>query len=361
MKRFMALCIVAVSSLSFVFAQNDLQPLVTIKLNKTESITLKQLKDRVATYAKQSGVADFTVEQKKEILDSMIDERLVVQAATKAGINITDSMVDQAFLQSISAQVGANVTEQQFAEIVRSQSGMSLNEYFQMQVGMDLDEYKDYFKSQLIAQQYVVSEKQAELQQNSNVTDAEIRSFFEINKASFVQNDILKLFLVVVPKGSDAAAAKKLAGELHSELKSGKVTYDELRLRMQQPTAGFQAGDMYLSKGTLAAQQLGMDYDTLLTLFTRNVGHFEDVTETQTDFQFYVIQEKYGAKLLNLDDVVQPDTTVTVYEYIRSQLSQQKQAGAFATVVAEVTESLRTSENYQMLKTDSALNALLDW
>ncbi len=361
MKRLLVLVFVALSTASLIVAQSDLQPLVTIKLHKTESITLKQLKDRVATYQMQTGLNGFTVEQKREILDSMIDEKLVVQAATKAGINVTDSMVDQAFLQSISAQVGASITEQQFASIIREQTGLSLDEYFSAQVGMNLAEYKNYFKSQLVAQQYVLAEKQAELQQNANVTDAEIRSFFEINKSSFVQNDILKLFLVVVPKGTDANAAKKLAGELHSDLKSNKTSYDALRLQMQQPNAGFQAGDMFLSKGTMAAQQLGMDYDTLLNLFTKNVGHFDDVTETQTDFQFYVIQEKYDAKLLNLDDVVQPDTTVTVYEYIRSQLSQQKQAAAFATVVAEVTDSLRTKENFQMLKTDSALNALLNW
>ncbi len=361
MKRLVGLVIVAVCTMGFVFAQNDLQPLVTIKLNKTESITLKQLKDRVETYSKQTGIQNFTVEQKKEILNSMIDEKLVVQAATQAGVNISSAMVDQAFLQSISAQVGANVTEQQFAQVVREQSGLSLDEYFEAQVGMNLREYKEYFKSQLIAQQYVLSIKQEELQQISTVTDAEIRSFFEINKSSFVQNDILKLFLVVVPKGNNPNAAKTLANSLRSDLKNNKTSYDALRLQMQQPNAGFQAGDMYLSKGTLAAQQLGIDYETLLDLFTKSVGYYDDVNETQNDFQFYVIQDKYGAKLLELDDVVQPDTTVTVYEYIRSQLAQQKQTSAFATVVSEVTTSLRTPENYQMLKTDSALNALLEW
>ncbi len=361
MKRLITVIIFTLAFMGGVFAQNDLQPLVTIKLNRTESITLKQLKDRVATYSKQTGIPTFTIEQKREILDSMIDEKLVVQAATKAGISITNAMVDQAFLQSISSQVGANVTEQQFAQIVREQSGLSLDAYFEAQVGMSLIEYKEYFKSQLIAQQYVLSIKQAELQQIATVSDAEIRSFFEINKSSFVQNDIIKLFLVVVPKGSNANAAKELANSLHRDLKNEKASFDSLRLQMQQPNAGFQAGDMYLSKGTLAAQQLGIDYNALLDLFTKNIGYFDDITETQNDFQFYVIQEKYSAKLLELDDVVQPDTTVTVYEYIRSQLSQQKQTNAFATVVADVTSSLRTPENYQMLKTDSALNALLDW
>jgi len=236
-----------------------------------------------------------------------------------------------------------------------------LDDYFEASIGMDLDGYKEYFKSQLIAQQYVLALKQSELQKNSVVTDSEIRSFFEINKASFVQNDILKLFLVIAPKGDNSTAAKNIATSLHTDLKNNTTTYDELKIKMQDPTAGFQAGDIYVSKGTLAAQQLGIDYDALLDLFTQNIGFFDDVKETATDYQFHIVQEKHDAKMLALDDVVQPDTTVTVYEYIREQLSGQKQQQAFAVAVEEVTNSLRTPENYQMLKSGVALDALLDW
>lgn len=361
MKRLLGICFVLVYSVAFVAAQSDLQPLATVKLHSTESITLKQLKERVATYAKQAGIMNFTVEQKKEILDAMIDEKLVVQAALQAGMNITDSQLNEAFLQSISGQVGYLVTEQEFAAIVKSQSGMSLDDYFEASIGMDLEEYKEYFKSQLIAQQYVLALKQSELQKTSVVTDSEIRSFFEINKASFVQNDILKLFLVIAPKGNNATAAKNIATSLHTDLKNNTTTYDELKIKMQDPTAGFQAGDIYVSKGTLAAQQLGIDYAALLDLFTQNIGFFDDVKETATDYQFHIVQEKHDAKMLALDDVVQPDTTVTVYEYIREQLSSQKQQQAFAAAVEEVTNSLRTPENYQMLKSGAALDSLLDW
>ena len=118
---------------------------------------------------------------------------------------------------------------------------------------------------------------------------------------------------------------------------------------------------MYISKGTLAAQQLGMDDAALLKLFSQNVGFISDISETPADYQFYVVQEKYGAKILALGDEVQPDTATTVYEYIKEQLGRQKEASAFAAAVEEVTKSLRTPENYQMLKTGEALNKLLDW
>ena len=149
---------------SGVFAQADLQPLATVKLNKSETITLKQLKNRVEIYGKQNGISSFTVEQKKEILDAMIDEKLVVQAATKAGMVITDTQVNQYFLQNISQQIGKDVTEAEFEEIIKQNTGKSLDEYMKNSTGMELDEYKAYLKNQLIAQQYILQQKQADIQ-----------------------------------------------------------------------------------------------------------------------------------------------------------------------------------------------------
>ena len=360
MKRVLGITVVFLTFAVALPAQSDLQPLVTVKLHKTESITLRQLKNRVGMYQKQTGMPSFSVEQKREILDAMIDEKLAVQAAQKAGLSISDSQVDKYFLESISAPVGRAVSEQEFASLVKKQSGMSLDDYFNAQVGMNLNDYKAFLKNQLIAQQYVMSLKQSSLQ-NMSVSDAEIRSFFEINKSNFVQNDILKLFLVVVPKGKNGDAAKKLASSLQTEVKSKKTTYAQLKVKGKVDNSGFQAGDMYVSKGTLAAQQLGMDYEALLKLFTQNAGYVSDINETPDDFQFYAVQEKRGAKMLSLDDEVQPDTAVTVYEYIKDQLGRQKQAEGFARAVDEVTKSLRVPENYQMLKKGDSLNKLLDW
>ena len=65
-------------------------------------------------------------------------------------------------------------------------------------------------------------------------------------------------------------------------------------------------------------------------------------------------------KLLTLSDVVQPDSVVTVYEYIRENLTAQKQTIYFSQAVQEVTESLRTPENFQMVRSGDALNKLLE-
>jgi len=361
MKKRVALFLVLGMTAAIVFAQSDLQPLATISLNKTESINLKQLKNRITTYQKQTGSKSFTVDQKKQILDAMIDEKLVVQAAKRDGVSVSTAQVDEAFIQSISQQVGQTVTEEQFAELIKKQTGKTLDVFFTEQVGMNLANYKEYLKNQLIAQQYVLSLKKEEIQNTANPTDADIRSYFEMNKTSFSQNDILKLFLVVYPKGDDAVAAEKSINDLYASLENKEITMDDMKIKSKGGKVGYKAGDMYVSKGTLAAKQLGIDYNALLSLFNNDIGFTSKINETKTDFQFYVICEKYPAKMLALSDVVQPDKTVTVYEYIRNILTQQKQQAAFQKAVEEVTTSLRTPGNFRILKTGSELETLLDW
>ncbi|MBQ0051950.1 MAG: peptidyl-prolyl cis-trans isomerase [Treponema sp.] len=359
MKR-LAICLSLLFALAgSVFAQADLQPLVVVKLNKSETITLKKLKARVETYQKQTNQASFTVDQKKDILNAMVDELLVVQAAQKAGMNLTDTQVNQYFMANLSQQVGRQVTESEFAEIVKKNTNLSLDDYMKQQVGMNVADYKAYLKNQLLAQQYVLSQKQSEIQ-NVAPTDENIRSFFEMNKASFVQSDMLKLFLVVVPKGNDPAAAKAKLQKIYDDLKAKKLTYDSIKTESAKDMS-YQGGDLLIQKSAQHAQQLGISYNDLIELFGRDNGYTSNVNETATDFQFYVVRQKYAAKMLGLSDVVQPETTVTVYDYIKQNLTQQMQSQALVKAVSDITKSLDTPSNVDRKKTGDALNKLLNW
>ena len=97
MKKILLSVLMLLATAGMAFAQADLQPLVVVKLNKNESVTVKQLKTRVKTYEKQMGQT-LSADDRKKILDTIIDEKLMLQAAAKAGVNIPDSAVDQYFL-----------------------------------------------------------------------------------------------------------------------------------------------------------------------------------------------------------------------------------------------------------------------
>ena len=348
-----------VAAAAYSFAQSDLQALTVVKYNKSESITVKQLRSRCEIYEKQMG-RKLSVDEKKTVLKSLVEEKLILQAAQKSGISIPDSAVDQYFLQGMSQQVGANVSEKDLNDLIKKAYGITLDQFLQQSVGMNTAEYKAYLKNQLIAQQYIVSQKQAEIAKVAP-TDEEIRSYYEGNKASFVWNDMAKIFMVIVPKASDPDGAKLKLNDLRNKYVGKKMTSDQIIVQSKLENSGYQAGEVLIPKTEASAMSLGMPYQNLLTLFAQNEGFVSDLQETSEDYRFVSVGKKYDAKMLSISDVVQPDTTVTVYDFIRSNLSQQKQMAFVQTAAQEITDSLYKPEYVEEKKTGAALDKLLNW
>ena len=265
----------------------------------------------------------------------------------------------------MSQMIGRNdtVTEQELNTIVRQQTKMSLDEFMKQQAGMSIAEYKEYLKAQITAQQYIQQQREAELRSVAP-TDEDIRSFYEMNKANFVWSDMLRLFLVIVPKGASPDDAKAKATEMWNTLKSAKdpsSARTQIGVRSQAEKSGFQAGEMLINKTETSAVQLGISYRVLLELFSRTPGYISDVQDNDTNYQFYSIIEKYDAKLLGLSDIVRPGTTITVYNYIKQYLGQQQQMAYLQRAANEISKSLDVSENVDRKKTGAELDKLLSW
>ena len=359
MKRF-AIALFTLLMSAAVFAQSALQGLAVVKLNKNEPITVKQIKTRVEMYEKQRG-ASLSVDDRKKVLDALIQEKLVLQAAQKAGLTLTDSVVEKMFVQQLSAQlVGRTVTQSELEQFVKQQTNLSLDEFMKQQIGMSVAEYKTYLKNQTLVQQYIFSQRENELKSVAP-TDDEIRSFYELNKSSFVWTDMMKLFLVVVPKGEDAEAARAKANDLYTKLKDKKMSVNQLTVESKKENSGFQSGEIIINKNTTSAQQLGISYTDLISLFGNEKDYLASVSEFDTHFQFYMVVKKYDAKMLGLSDVVQPDSTTTVYDYIRSTLGEQKVMQYYTVAAQEIAVGLDTEENVERKKTGDALTKLLSW
>ena len=361
MKKIIAVLSILMFTAAAVFAQSELQPIAVVKLNKNESITLKQLRTRCETYEKQIGRA-LTVEERKQVLDTLIEETLIVQAAVKAGISIPDSAVDQYFAQSMSQSLGVSVTEKDLDDLLKKQQGKSLDEVLLQQTGMNKADYKKHLKNVLLMQQYVVQKNQAEIQKVA-ATDEEIRMAYESNKSSFVWNDMVKMLLVIVPKGANPDAAKQKANDFLNKYKAKTLTAEQIAIQSQAENSGFQAGLGLFPKTEAAANGIGMTLQSLMFVFQQGEGYTSDVQESATgdDYRFISVIKKYDAKMLAIGDLVQPETTITVYDYIRSNLTQQKQQIYMSNAATTLAKELHTAENVDMKKTGAALDKLLDW
>ncbi len=360
MKKIIAVLSVLVLTTLALFAQSaDMTQIAVVKLNKNEFITLKQLKARCLISEKEVG-RNLTVDERKEVLDTLIKETLMVQAAAKAGINISDSAVDQYFIQYMSQLFGVSLTEKEMEEVFKKQYGKSLDEVLLEQTGMNKVEYKKKLKNTLMMQQYVVQKKQDEIQKVA-ATDEEIRMAYESNKSSFVWNDMVNLFMVIVPKGSNPDTAKDKATDLLNKYTAKTLSADQIAVQSQADNSGYQAGQLLLPKTEAAANGIGMSFQNFMLVFQQSEGYISDLGETSDDYRFLSIIKKYNAKMLAIGDIVQPETTVTVYDYIRSNLTQQKQQLYLNTAAQDLAKELHTSENVDMKKTGDALTKLLDW
>lgn len=359
MKKIALTLMVLLLAASSVFAQSDLQVLAIVKYNKSESITVKQLKSRCEFYEKQMR-KELTTDEKKSILDALINEKLMIQAAQKDGISIPDSAVDQYFTQVMSQSIGRNVTEKELSDYVQATEGVSLDELLKKQMGVTVAEYKTFIKNQLIIQQYVVKQNQTDLQKVAP-SDSEIRMAYESTKNSFVWNDMIKILMVVVEKGSNPDSAKLKLNDILNKFKDKKLTSQQIALQSESADSGYQAGEIIVPKNEQSAAGLNMAFESLVKLFEQKEGFVTDIQETSKDYRFIALLKKYDAKLLSISDIVQPETTVTVYDYIRSNLTQQKQMQYVQQAGQEMSKSLNTAENVEMKKTGAALDKLLNW
>lgn len=352
--------IVAAFSFLFVtgvFAQEDLQVLALVKLHKSETITVKELKTRVAMIEKQRGVKT-TAADREKVLDALIQEKLVSQAAYKEGISVSDSTVDRYFISQFTQS--PSVSERELEEELKKQTGMSMEKYVRENLGISVSEMKAYLKNQLAAQQYVIQKNQGKLQ-GISPSDSEIRAFYELNKASFVWTDMAKLFVVMVAKGKDTEKARVKANELLKSYKNKKKSASEIAVESRKEGSSFQAGEVLVNKTQSSAGELGLSYEKLLDLFKHQAGYITEVIEHPEAFIFCGVIKKYAAKMLSIDDVVQPESTMVVYEYIRNALSQRKQMEFLATAAAESAKALDTKANVDRKKTGKALEKLLSW
>ena len=361
------LAIGTIFALAGIFAASAqaslLQTLAVVKYTDTEAVTVKEVKDIVETQEKEAK-RKLTPQEREQTYETIINQKLILQAAKTAGITATSTEIDQAFLSNISQQLNLSrvYSEKELNDLVMSNQKKSFAEFVKEQTGMSIDEVKNQIiRPDLIWRRYLISQNQNDLQSIA-ATDKEIRDYYELNKTQFIRPDSLKMFLVAVPKESDPAAARvKIEGILR-DYKNGKKSIEQLRRDGQDPKAsGFGAADLFLMKVEQHAAQLGVSYERLLAIFNEDLNKPSEILETGNAWEFYVLLDKYPFKALEISDVIRPESTQTVYETIRALVTQSKQLQFLEQKRQETIKSLNTPEYVTRKKTGDDLIKLLSW
>jgi len=324
------------------FAQADLQPAAIVNLVRTEPITVRQMRTEVERLETANGRV-LTQAERLQVLDLIINERLALQAAERDRVIVTENEVNQQMQQfrgSMAQQIGRQPTDAEFAQAVREQRGL------------DVPSFREETRKQMIVQKYLMTKKGELINSIRAPTEEEITTEYNILRTQLVRPQTVRFSMIQVPYGSDAASrarARELANRLVQEIGSNPSKFDEVSARSVAPNSGYQAGDAgYLPLNPEARSVVGQNFMNIA--FSLNQGQVSGLIEGLQGFQIIKITENYEERRLELHDIFQLGTRVTVREYIGQALLAQKQQAILAQASQELVTELRAGRSFQIFE-----------
>jgi parvulin-like peptidyl-prolyl isomerase len=321
------------------FAQSDLQPAAIVRLTRSEPITVKQFKAEVDRMEKGSR-RPLNEQERRQVLDVMINEKLAIQAAERDRVTVSEGEITQQVQQLRTGMVqtlGRQPTEEEFAIAVMNETGL------------DVPSFRDQIRRQLIVQKYLMAQKKSVLESFQVPTEEEIANTYTLAKAQFVRPDTVRFSMIQVPfnDSSDKSRARELVDRLTRDIGNNPTKFDEAAIRAQAPNSGYRAGDGgYLPRNVQAQQMVGQEF--MDAAFALRQGEISRMIEGPRGFQIIKITEKYEQKNLDLDDLVQPGSRMTVRDYIGNTMLQDRQQAVIETATAELVSELRKGNSFQI-------------
>ena len=325
------------------FAQADLQTAAVVNLSRSEPVTVRQLRTEVERQ-ERSVRRTLNQQERREVLDAMINERLALQAAERDRITVSDNEVNQQINQlrgQMVQAIGRQPTDAEFATAIRNETGL------------ELPAFRDQARRQLTVQKYLMSQKQEMIENSIRVpTENEITDTYNLTRSQFVRPETVRFSMIQVPFGENAASktrAKETADRMAREIGANPSRFDETVLRGQAPNSGFQSGDGgFLPRNMEAAQVVGQEFINIA--FSLKQGEVSRVIEGRLGYQIIKITETYAMKNLEMDDVFQLGTRITVRDFIGNSMLQERQMETLARATEELVTELRTGRTFQIFE-----------
>jgi parvulin-like peptidyl-prolyl isomerase len=352
MKRLISVLIAGVFTAAAAFSQMNLQEAAQVQLVRTEPITVRHLRleaEKLAwgqlrqnfrrqptTEEVNNMLQTMTKEQKLQILNRMINDRLAVQAAERDRVTVTDNEINAQFerlRENIRLSIGHRPTDAEFAAAVRGETGQ------------DVPAFREDLRKQMILQKYINSKYENQFKALA-VTDEEIQNYYFLRKFQLIRPETVRVSMIEIPftDGASKTRAKEMADRLVREIGSSPAKFDEVSVRGAAPNSGYQAGDAgYLSRTPQAQQSVGTEFINIA--FSLKQGEVSKLIENETGYYIIKVTETHEQKNLDLNEIYQLGTTITLREYIRRGLLQEKEMALLEKVTQEMVTELRRVVN----------------
>jgi len=226
-------------------------------------------------------------EVKKDILNQVIEDKLVLSRAKELGIKVADSEIDER-LDYIKKGFP---TEEEFYKTLKTQ-------------GITIANLKDRYMDQIMMKKLVDYEVKSKI----SVLPSETSDYYEKHKDQFMEKAQYRVKNILI-KAKDEAAfelARIEMDNVYNKLKAGE-DFDALAKQYSQGPNAEKGGDIgYIEKGQML--------ETLdKTIFKLKAGEFSEPVKSEIGYHIFKVEDiKYGESA-NLEEV-QKDIQLMLFQ-----------------------------------------------
>jgi len=240
-----------------------------------EIITESELHDRVVYTAMQNHADPTNAALRKQVLDGLVSEKLVLAQAVIDSVQVTDEEVSRAVEQRVSAFIRQVGSEQRVEQI------------YGKPVSIIKREIRSDIKNQLLVER-VRQTREATM----SVTKREVEDFYKTYKDSLppVPEDFELSHIYIVPKPDSAIEVKtrQLAQVLLDSLRTGADFAIFAKRYSADPGSAATGGDLGWEKRGVFV------HDFEETVFRLKEGDISDIVKTQFGFHIIQLVERRG-------------------------------------------------------------------
>ncbi len=249
-------------------------------------ITLSTVQERAALLKQQLQASGQPLEldEKKFILqtlDSIIEEKLQIQEAKRAGLEVEEAAVKAALNEILSKN---NITLEQMEEMLLLE-------------GRSMEQYKNHIRDQILTSKVM----QFHMGKAGNVSEKQIKKYYFEHQKDYWQDKkpFVRHILFIVEEGSPAevkASKKEQAVQVLGEIRSG-ADFKELAKKHSEDVSASSGGEVgWLTKGHLVPE-----FEAVA--FRLKSGETSDIVESRYGFHIIKADKVSSGKTEPLENV----------------------------------------------------------
>ena len=205
---------------------------------------------------------------KKDILDQIIEEKIIDQEAAKVGVAVTDEEVTDAF----------NILLQQ-SQITREQFMQSIAEQ-----GVSFDDFMEVFKSRILVSKLF----NATTLSNTQVSESEAKEYYDNNPDMFVQEEQVRASHILVNTSEEAEQIK-------ARLDAGE-DFAELAKEFSIDPSNVDGGQL----GVFGRGVMVPEFED--AAFSLEVGEYSEPVQTQFGWHIIWLTDKQPARTIPFEE-----------------------------------------------------------